>query len=232
MSSLVNRKFAAWTEGLDPLESRISIFGHIRDIPYSLAVPHTDPVTAMDQLLVLGRGSCGPKHYLLAEMYRRLRLDIVYATFAFSWNDPGLRYPPALRALAAHIPVTHHLACRVHIGGRWVLVDATWDPPLARGGFPVNEHWDGISDTKCAVRPLPSPVRTAFCRAPSNEPFRTGEEAALCPIDGEKDIRDAGERAPYHQEKRALRTPAGIDRALSFYQELDTWMESLRQPVD
>jgi hypothetical protein len=32
----------------------ISVFQHIRDIPYSLAVPMTDPKTAPEQILGLG----------------------------------------------------------------------------------------------------------------------------------------------------------------------------------
>ena len=154
----------------------ISVFEHIRDIPYSLAVPMTDPDTAPEQILSLGKGYCGPKHYLLAEMYRRLGYEVVYATFPFLWNDPDLLYPPELRQLATGLPVAHHLACRVRIDDRWVLVDATWDLPLACGGFPVNEHWDGQTDTLCAVKPLQSAVRTAFCRTATNEPYRDRRE--------------------------------------------------------
>lgn len=229
MSSLVNRKFAEWTEGLDPHESRIAIFEHIRDIPYSLAVPRADPGRELEQLLSLDRGSCGAKHYLLAEMFRRLDLNIVYATFAFTWNDPDLRYPPHLRELAAHLPVSHHLACRVQTGCRWALIDATWDPPLAQGGFPVNLNWDGYADTRCAVKPLPSPVRTAYCRTASQEPCRTGKEAELCPLDGEQDHWDADDREAYHSGKRALVTPGERDLASAFYHELDAWMESVRR---
>ena len=100
MSALVDEKFREWTAGLDVKDSMISIFQHIRDIPYSLAVPMTDPNTAPKQLLSLGRGYCGPKHYLLAEMYRRLGFDVVYATFPFLWNDPDLLYPRELHQLA------------------------------------------------------------------------------------------------------------------------------------
>jgi hypothetical protein len=46
MSALVDEKFREWTAGLDVKNSRISVFEHIRDIPYSLAVPMTDLETA------------------------------------------------------------------------------------------------------------------------------------------------------------------------------------------
>jgi transglutaminase-like putative cysteine protease len=145
MTSLVNDTFSEWTHGLDTRESMISIFSHIRDIPYSLIVPMSDPKTSPEQLLVAGKGSCGPKHYLLAEMYRKLNLSVVYATIAFSWTDPDFHYPPELRKQAIRLPIAHHLACRVQIGCRWILVDATWDRPLAKAGFPINDHWDGYS---------------------------------------------------------------------------------------
>jgi hypothetical protein len=71
----------------------ISVFQHIRDIPYSLAVPvpMTDLKTVPEQILALGKGYCGPKHYLLAEMYQRLGFEVVYATNPFIWNDPSLQ---------------------------------------------------------------------------------------------------------------------------------------------
>jgi hypothetical protein len=136
-------KFREWTAGLDRIDGLVSVFEHIRDIPYSLAVSMTDPYTAPEQILRLGRGYCGPKHYLLAEMCRKLEYEVVYATFPFLWNNPDLHNPTGLRELAASLPVAHHLACRVQINNRWVLVDATWDLLLVREGFPANDHWDG-----------------------------------------------------------------------------------------
>ncbi len=227
MSLLVNRKFREWTEGLDPHQSRISIFEHIRDIPYSLDLPPQGS-SAIEQLLSDWQGACGAKHYLLADMFRRLDLAVVFATFAFSWNDPEIRYPPPLRGLVARLPVIHHLACRVRIGCRWVLVDATWDPPLAKAGFPVNLNWDGYADTRCAVKPMPSPVRTAFCRTATNAPCRSGAEAELCPLDGETDYRDEEEHAELSSGKRALRSPDDIVLIRQFNQEFSDWLKTLR----
>ena len=229
MSSLVNTKFAEWTCDLDTRESMISIFGHIRDIPYSLGMPTYGFMTAAESLLASGRGSCGPKHHLLAEMYRKLNLNVIFATFDFSWNDPDIRYPNALRNIAARLPVSHHLACRVQIGCRWVLMDATWDPSLEKAGFPVNREWDGYSDTQCAVRPVPSAVRTAYCRTATNEPCRSKEEASLCPLDEEKDHWNAESRAAYYAKKISLLTPEERNLTSVFYRELDAWMEILRQ---
>jgi hypothetical protein len=229
MSMLVDEKFRDWTAGLDGKDGMISIFQHIRDIPYSLAVPMTDPKTAPEQILALGKGYCGPKHYLLAEMYQRLGLGVVFATFPFLWDDPDLRYPPDLRELATGLPVSHHLACRVRINNRWVLVDATWDRPLKPAGFPVNEHWDGRADTLCAVKPLRSAVRTAFCRTGTNEPSRHGRERDLNPCDGEQDHGDAEEYARYYLEKTGIRTSDEIDRIHRFNLRFDAWLWEIRK---
>lgn len=228
MTSLVDDRFHDWTHGLGPRQSRISVFEHIRNIPYSLSVRMTDPKTAPEQILAEGKGYCGPKHYLLAAMYRKLGLEVVYATFPFLWNDPDLHYPPDLRALSAVVPVSYHLACRVRVDGRWILVDATWDPPLAKGGFPVNESWDGISDTRCAVRPLRSAVRTAYCRTGTNEPCRGSRERELHPLDGEQDSADEVEHRRYYLRKTGMRTPEETEKIALFYPAFEKWLESLR----
>lgn len=229
MSPLVNTAFHDWTDGLDPRQSRISIFEHIRDIPYSLAVRMTDPRTAPGQILALGKGYCAPKHYLLAAMFHMLRLDVVYATFPFLWNDPGIHYPPKLRDLAAVMPVAYHLACRVRLNNRWVLVDATWDRPLARAGFPINEHWDGFSDMRCAVKPIRSAVRTAFCRTATNAPCRDIRDRGRNPLDGEEDHGDEEEFLRYYRGKTGMRTAGEIERISRFYPEFDAWLESIRR---
>ena len=148
MTSLVNDAFAEWTEGHETRQSMVSVFSHIRDIPYSLRIPLLDPETSPELLLAAGKGSCGPKHYLLAKMFRKLNLHVVYATIAFLWDDPDIRFPPELRKIARQLPVAYHLACRVQVGCRWILVDATWDRPLAKAGFPVNDRWDGYSEMR------------------------------------------------------------------------------------
>jgi hypothetical protein len=205
-----------------------SIFSHIRDIPYSLVVPMNPEKTLQEQILKAGEGSCADKHYLLAEMFRMLNLTVVYATFPFLWNDPDLHYPPDLRKLAATLPVTHHLACRVQVGCSWILVDATWDIPLAKAGFPVNDHWDGYSATKCAVKSLKSPVRTAFCRTATNEPCRGKNETALKPVDGEKNHWEEADRTRYYSGKVSLCSSYQLEHIRQFGREFSSWLETVR----
>jgi len=127
----MNHAFAEWTEGSIPARV-ISVFSHIPDIPYSLRIPLAHRETSPELLLAAGKGSCGPKHYLLAEMFRKLNLHVVYATIAFLWNYQDLQYPPELRKLARRFPIAYHLACRVQVGYRWIQVNATWDRPMVK----------------------------------------------------------------------------------------------------
>ena len=207
----------------------ISIFSHIRDIPYSLIVPVPNSEISTEQFLVEKKGSCGPKHYLLAEMFRKLNVSVVYATIAFSWDDQDFHYPPNLRKQAAQLPVAHHLACRVQIGCRWVLVDATWDSPLAKAGFPVNAHWDGYSETRCAVKPLTSPVQASLEYTRKKEPCKGNGCTERCATDGEKNHWDVRDRARYYREKVAVRSPADGERIRRFNRDFDAWLVGVRQ---
>ena len=229
MTSLVKDTFAEWTEDLDTRQSMVSIFTHIRDIPYSLSLPMPNPKTSPEQLLMAGKGSCASKHYLLAEMFRKLNLNVVYATIAFSWNDPDLHYSSDLRKLAARLPIAHHMACRVQIGCRWILVDATWDPPLAKGGFLINNPWDGYSEMKWAVKPLKSPARMASCEGLENVPCRSEGETAHNTVDSEKNRWDVEDQARYYYEKVAVRTPDEVMQNAQFYRKFEEWLVEIRQ---
>jgi len=229
MTSLVNDAFAEWTEGLDSRQSMISVFSHIRDIPYSLRISTSNPDNSPEQVLMAGTGSCGSKHYLLAEMFRQLNLHVVYATIAFLWNDPDLHFPPELRKLSERLPIAYHLACRVQVGCHWILVDATWDRPLAKAGFPVNDHWDGYSEMRWAVKPLKYPVLTASCHYLTHESRHAQDEAEPSPIDREKDHWLVEDRARYYCEKVGSRTPDEMMRIARFHKKFDEWLADVRK---
>lgn len=151
---LVREKLRGWTDGLDALQARIEVFTQIRDMPYEIIAELKDPIEGPARTLQAGRGSCTAKHFLLGKMFSLLEIEVQYVTYPFYWNDPDIAYTPRIRELAEKAPTDYHLANKAFIDGKWVLVDATWDPPLAAVGFPVNESWDGVSDTKNAVKPL------------------------------------------------------------------------------
>ncbi|MFC1918822.1 hypothetical protein ACFLWW_02465 [Chloroflexota bacterium] len=147
---MFEEKFRQWTQGKDAVQARLSIYEEIRDIPYAV-VPALNDVENYMEILRLGRGSCMPKHFLLCNMYQRLGVPVLYAVYPFRWGEAEIAYPSRLRKLAEAMPTGYHIACRVSIGGELVLVDATLDKPLKKLGLPVNEKWDGVSDTLLPV---------------------------------------------------------------------------------
>jgi hypothetical protein len=155
LEELLEETFQQWTEGKDAVRARISIYEKIRDIPYALVPELVDAEKYID-ILTLGRGSCTPKHFLLCNLFQRLGLLVLFAVYPFRWIENAEvvdNYPQPLKKLTEGLPMSHHLACRVEIGGRLALVDATLDPPLAKAGLPVNSHWDGFSDTLLPMTP-------------------------------------------------------------------------------
>jgi len=199
MSDIVEGAFHEWTAGKDPLAARISLFERVRDIPYAVIRDIRNYDDGPDRLLKGMRGSCTPKHFLLGRLFEMLGLEIRYATFPFSWDDPDIRYPGEIRELAAALPTEYHLALRVLIDGDWRLVDATWDLPLKSAGFPVNESWDGVSDTLLAVKPIQ-----------------------------EIENRDARDRDATVRARKASWTDEDHAREEIFVEKLNRWMESLR----
>lgn len=152
MADIVEDKFKEWVQENDPKEARIAIFNRIRDIPYAVIPELNDPKQYV-KILELNRGSCTPKHFLLCDMYRRLGLEVLYVVYSYRWDEFENLYPPELKKLAREMPLGSHLACKVAIEGKLVLVDATLDPALAVVGLPVNQEWDGTSDTLLPVNP-------------------------------------------------------------------------------
>lgn len=162
MEAIITKKFDEWTADKDPRTARISVFEHIRDIPYAIIPELRDPVAGPPGMLKMNKGACGPKHYLLALMFGKLNIPVKYATYLFYWDDPSVKYPPDIRELARKMPLTGHLACKAFINGKWVLVDATWDKPVKAAGFPVNEVWDGVSGTRNAVTAIKETVHDSL----------------------------------------------------------------------
>ena len=152
MLSVVENIFNELTEGKDDLQARISIFERIRDIPYAI-VPRLISAENYLEILKIGKGSCTPKHLLLADLYKRLRLTILLAVYPFRWADVDIELPPRLEKQADSLPNDHHLACKVEIEGRLVLIDATVDLPLQILGLPVNTGWDGKADMFMPINP-------------------------------------------------------------------------------
>ena len=153
--AILEDTFRQWTAGKDAVQARISIYEHVRDIPYAV-LPDLISTANFSDILTLGRGSCTPKHLLLCEMFQRLGLTVLLAVYPFYWGDSSDvtdTIPGPIKEIAETLPMSHHLACRVEIGSGLVLVDATLDPPLAKADLVINKHWDGFSDTLLPMTP-------------------------------------------------------------------------------
>lgn len=144
-------KFKECTKGHDNLISRIKIFEYVRNIPYAIIPELIDPGKGPPGIIMRNKGSCSPKHFLLKFMFEKLNIPVKFASYPFSWNEFKVAYPDNLKHIIEELPLDYHLACMAHINGSWIMVDATWDPPLLKKGFPVNESWDGKSNTLNAV---------------------------------------------------------------------------------
>lgn len=197
--AIIQEKFNEWTNNLNSKEGRISIFRHIRDIPYGLIPGLIDPKNGPVGILMHNKGSCSPKHFLLGLMYEKLKIPIRYVTYPFTWDDPDIEYPIELRTLAQAMPLEYHIACKAYINNKWILLDTTWDPPLKRAQFPINENWDGISDTHNAVKPL-------------DEIIHENVEQRIAYLDTQK--------ARYTEKELLLKN--------KFYSTFNTWLEKLR----
>jgi transglutaminase-like putative cysteine protease len=151
-------------------------------------------------MLALNRGYCEPKHVLMYTIFERLGIPTKYTTYPFSWSAQDINYPWKLKKLVNGMPMGYHLACKACINEKWVLVDATWDLPLKRLGFPVNEGWDGVSSTLNAVKP---------------------EE--------EITHENERQRREYVSKMRwSLLTEKEKVLSLRFYDELNKWLEQVR----
>ena len=152
MLAAVDNLFHELTEGKNDREARISIFERIRDIPYAI-VPRLISAQNYLEILKIGKGSCTPKHLLLADLYESLGLTVLLTVYPFRWADVDIELPLDLEKQAHSLPDDHHLACKVEMEGRLVLIDATMDLPLQILGLPVNRLWDGKADMLMPINP-------------------------------------------------------------------------------
>ena len=150
---VVGSTLQKWTAGKKGKQAMIAVFEKIRDIPYGVLPVLNNPID-YPRILELNMGSCTPKHLLMCEMYRRLGLEVLYVVYPYRWAEFEELYPPTLWKLAQQMAPVNHLACKVELNGRDVLVDATIDPPLGSIGLPFTASWDGESDTALPVLPI------------------------------------------------------------------------------
>lgn len=137
----VARFVRAAARGASGPAARGALFTAVRDLPYA-----TNAAADAAALVRLGRGNCLAKANLLAQGLRLLACD----ARRVRWRYHLPAQPPEVALLPSRDDI--HTAVEVNVGGRWLLVDATHDPPLARGGLVVGD-WDGERPTALAYEP-------------------------------------------------------------------------------
>lgn len=132
--------------GVEPLPA---LFRFVQAMPYRFPGPRDARHT-----LAHGWGTCAGKNYLLAELLRAAGIPVAHVIVTGDLRDQLPHLPAAPRALADEgpLPDVHSVLTAVGPDGP-VLVDASWDPPLAAHGFPVQGPWDGRTDTLLALSP-------------------------------------------------------------------------------
>jgi len=122
----------------------IELYKKVQKIPY-YCLTEKDP----DLLLKKNKGSCSEKHLFLGKEFEKLGIPVKYLLIRFDWND--LPIPKEIIRKRKDGSVGWHLALKIKLKNKWIYTDATWDPKLAKTGFPVTKNWSGLSDTKFAV---------------------------------------------------------------------------------
>ena len=126
----------------EPIQEAIERFQRVRNMWYAIDSAHT-----ADDLLLAGSGDCLAKSELLARWLNGLGLETRFVRWRYLLPDVVAE----VHQLPSRIDV--HRTVEVRLRDRWLLVDATHDPALARGGLAVAD-WDGSSETPIAYPQL------------------------------------------------------------------------------
>jgi hypothetical protein len=148
-NDIIRETFQAWTRNCNPVQSRIKVFEHVRDLPYCCPASG-DPA----EVLVQGRSSCSGKHYLLGEMFRMLGLPVRHMICTHRFNESPLVFPPPMQEMLRRNEIVDlHDYLQISVDDSWIDIDATWERGLREFGFPVNDEWDGKSAMILSVVP-------------------------------------------------------------------------------
>ncbi|OJU48867.1 MAG: hypothetical protein BGO03_10940 [Mesorhizobium sp. 61-13] len=121
-------------------ERRIAAYRIVQNVPYKLTAWKGDP----DSLFNLGQGDCRHKAAALRALMKALSIQAQHILMVFDWADL-----PIPAAILSHLVETRsfHDTVEIQQDGSSLLVDPTWDPDLAKAGFPVLTNWNGVDAT-------------------------------------------------------------------------------------
>ena len=127
-------------------EKVLALCNLVREIPYSRTL-NLDP----QGMIRKGTGSCTPKHVFLATYLEKMGVPVKFVIMPLYYRKIPLRYPADKTEILNNMPISYHVALKVRIRNKWVLIDVTWDSKLK--GFPNSAGWKGEGDTRLAVVP-------------------------------------------------------------------------------
>ncbi len=126
-------------------------FALVRDMPYRRASSRR-PEAIVEEW----QGTCSGKHYLLADIFREMGMDlrVMMATHRFTAEGTG-HFPAELRKLVAEDAVPDvHTFLWVDTERGWTLVDATWPSSSGPLGMPVNQELKAGQNMVLACNPV------------------------------------------------------------------------------
>jgi hypothetical protein len=129
----------------------VRLFEKVRDIPYG-TTGSRDP----EQVYLKNMGTCSGKHFLLYELLIALGFEVKQFVCSHKFKSFTVKFPQKLQELLNCDFLDYHNFLKVMINGKLLIMDATWDLPLKKYGFPVKEKWDGKTDTMLGVVPIQS----------------------------------------------------------------------------
>ncbi len=122
-------------------EILIKIFEKVQKIPYKVCKFDENKIDENIQC-----GDCRHKSTLLKKLLEKEGFEVKKIKVIFNWRD--LPIPKnILGILKKSDTIWGHSSLLVKIREKEILIDASWDPPLAKVGFPVTKKWSGLSDT-------------------------------------------------------------------------------------
>ncbi|OGP90011.1 MAG: hypothetical protein A2156_01430 [Deltaproteobacteria bacterium RBG_16_48_10] len=177
-----------WTDK-SGLSKSVAVFYKIRNIPYMLYPDLMNSWQGTLDMVKRNCGSCSPKHILMARIFKNLNLEARLVTFPFLWHEQAILYPDELNKLLPKLPISYHVACQIRRDDQWLNVDATFDPPLKKGGFVMND-WDGRNSTEVSLV-----CRGEIVHRVEEERIEYVAEMRKCIPEGQKEIE-----ATFHQK--------------------------------
>ncbi|MDV7186683.1 hypothetical protein R3X25_05265 [Lutibacter sp. TH_r2] len=147
MNTIYKNLVEKWTQNQSFEEKIVTLFEKVRDIPYG-NIGSRNPLDILEQ----NRGTCSGKHFLLKELYKAIDVPVRDFIVMHSFNDMDINFPPEIKEfLTSDQIIDPHNYIQIKPFNKWITIDATWNLPLKKYNFPVNEFWNGKTSMPISV---------------------------------------------------------------------------------